>query len=81
MSPEQASAKTVDKRSDIWSFGIVLWEMLVGRPVFKGDSVSHVLAAVLRDAIDFDALPSRTPTAMRKVIGRCLERNPRRPPA
>ena len=78
MSPEQASAKTVDKRSDIWSFGIVLWEMLVGGPVFKGESVAHVLAAVLRDAIDFDALPPNTPKALRTVIGRCLERNPRR---
>ena len=78
MSPEQASGKTVDKRSDIWSFGVVLWEMLVGHPLFNGESLSHVLAAVLRDEMDLDALPNTTPTAIRKLIARCLERNPKR---
>src|SRR5579863_1090030 len=57
MSPEQASGKTVDRRADIWSFGVVLWEMLNGHCLFDGETISHTLADVLRGPIDFDTLP------------------------
>src|ERR1700686_3990021 len=58
MSPEQASANPVDKRADIWSFGVVLWEMLTGRELFSGETVSHTLADVLRAEIDVRKLPA-----------------------
>ncbi len=61
MSPEQASGKPVDKRSDLWAFGVVLLEMLTGRQVFKGETVSHVLAAVLKDEPEWATLPANTP--------------------
>ena len=61
MSPEQAVGKPVDKRSDLWAFGVVVFEMLTGRPVFTGETVSHVLAAVLRAEPDWSALPAHTP--------------------
>ncbi|MDP9194509.1 MAG: protein kinase, partial [Acidobacteriota bacterium] len=77
MSPEQARGKPVDKRSDIWSFGVVLFEMLTGRRLFAGETVSDTLAAVLRQDIDFDKLPEPTPHALRRVLQRCLERNPK----
>src|ERR1051326_2908949 len=64
MSPEQASGKTVDKRSDLWAFGVVLLEMLTGSPVFKGETVSHVLASVLKDEPDWNALPDRKSTRL-----------------
>jgi len=58
MSPEQASGKRADKRADIWSFGVVLWEMLQGKRLFSGgETVSHTLADVLRSPIDFHKLP------------------------
>ena len=76
MSPEQASGRSVDTRTDIWSFGVVLWEALLGRPLFTGETVSHVLAAVLRDEIDWSALPGGTPRAVRRLLRRCLEREP-----
>jgi Tol biopolymer transport system component len=75
MSPEQASGKPVDKRADIWSFGVVLWEMLTGHPLFEGETVSHTLADVLRGPIDFDQLPKETPLAIRDLLRRCLDRN------
>jgi len=75
MSPEQAAGKPVDKRADIWSFGVVLWEMLTGQRLFDGETVSHTLAAVLRDETDFGRLPKETPAGMRELLGRCLERN------
>ena len=74
MSPEQAAGLAVDKRADIWSFGVVLWEMLTGRRLFEGETVSHTLADVLRAAIDLDALPKDTPAAARTIVRRCLER-------
>ena len=77
MSPEQASGRSVDTRTDIWSFGVVLWEALLGRPLFTGETVSHVLAAVLRDEIDWSALPGGTPRAVRRLLRRCLEREPK----
>ena len=77
MSPEQAAGKPVDKRADIWSFGVVSWEMLTGRRLFDGETISHTLADVLRAPIDFDALPRETPTAIRDLVRRCLDRNAR----
>jgi serine/threonine protein kinase len=78
MSPEQATGKPVDKRADIWSFGVVLWEMLVGRRLFDGDTVSHTLADVLRAPIDPDRLPADTPPAIRRLVQRCLDRDVRK---
>lgn len=77
MSPEQAAGKAVDKRADIWSFGVVLYEMLTGRRLFQGESVSHILADVLRGPIDLKALPAGTPAAVGRLLERCLERDPR----
>jgi Tol biopolymer transport system component len=77
MSPEQARGRAVDKRTDIWAFGCVLFEMLTGTPAFGGDSVSDVLANVIKGDIQWRALPADTPAAMRVSIERCLERNPR----
>ena len=78
MSPEQAAGKPVDKRSDLWAFGVVLMEMLTGRPVFTGETVSHVLAAVLRAEPDWTTLPAETPAPIRKLLRRCLENDRKR---
>ena len=78
MSPEQAAGKAVDKRSDIWSFGVVLFEMLTGQRLFTGETVSHVLARVLERPLDFTELPSPTPSSVRRVLRRCLERDTKR---
>jgi dipeptidyl aminopeptidase/acylaminoacyl peptidase len=78
MSPEQARGKAVDKRTDIWAFGVVLFEMLTGRQLYRGDSVQDVLAAVIKDSPDLGLLPSATPPALRAILARCLERDPRR---
>jgi eukaryotic-like serine/threonine-protein kinase len=77
MSPEQAAAKAVDKRSDIWSFGVIVWEMLAGRRLFDGETISHTLADVLRAPIDFAPLPRDTPTLVRDLLQRCLDRGAR----
>ena len=77
MSPEQAAGKAVDRRADIWAFGVVLWEMLSGRRLFDADSVPETLGAVFRQPIDFDALPATTPPAVRRLVERCLEREPK----
>jgi len=78
MSPEQARGRSVDKRSDIWSFGVLLCEMLTGRRLFEGETVSDVLAAVLKTEPDWAGLPAATPPAVRRLLGRCLERDPKR---
>jgi eukaryotic-like serine/threonine-protein kinase len=78
MAPEQARGAAVDKRADIWAFGVVLYEMLTGRQLFDGGTVSDVLAAVLRQDVDFEALPADTPPALRTLVARCLERDPKR---
>jgi Tol biopolymer transport system component len=75
MSPEQAAGKPVDKRADIWSYGVVLWEMLSGERLFDGETISHTLADVLRAPINFDKLPKETPRGIRDLLKRCLDRN------
>jgi Tol biopolymer transport system component len=77
MSPEQAAGKAVDKRADIWSFGVMLWEMLTGQRLFDGETISHTLADVLRAEIDFGKLPRETPPVIREVLLRCLDRDTR----
>jgi Tol biopolymer transport system component len=74
MAPEQASGKLVDKRADIFSFGVVIWELLTGRRMFEGETVSHVLAAVLTDEPDLTAVP----VSVRHLLSRCLEKDPRK---
>jgi len=78
MAPEQARGKAVDKRADIWAFGAVLYEMLAGRRLFDGDDASDVLAAVLRQEVDWTALPAGTPPFIVRLLRRCLERDPKR---
>ncbi len=75
MSPEQASGKVVDKRADVWSFGVVLLEMLTGQRLFDGETVAHTLADVLRGPVDFSRLPADTPAAIRDLLRRCLTRD------
>jgi serine/threonine protein kinase/tetratricopeptide (TPR) repeat protein len=75
MAPEQARGKSVDKRADIWAFGAVLYEMLSGARAFKGDETLEVLAAVLRQDIDWTALPPETPVRIRRLLSRCLDRD------
>src|SRR3990172_9464993 len=77
MSPEQARGKPVDKRSDIWAFGCVLYEMLSGKRLFDGETVSDVLAAVLTREPSWAALPATTPASARRLLRQCLERNPK----
>ena len=78
MSPEQAKGRPVDKRADIWAFGVVLYEMLTGKTMFSGETVTEVIAAVIRQDVSLDALPAETPPGIRTALSRCLERDPRR---
>jgi eukaryotic-like serine/threonine-protein kinase len=78
MSPEQARGKIVDKRTDIWAFGCVLYEMLAGRRAFAGDTVTDTLAAIIEREPDWTALPASTPPAVQRLIQRCLEKDPKR---
>ena len=77
MSPEQARGKRVDKRADVWSFGVVLWEMLTGQALFGGDSVADIIAAVVTKEPDFDAVPAAVPQAVRRLLARCLRKDAR----
>ena len=78
MSPEQAAGQTADKRSDIWAFGVVLFEMLTGRSIFVGETVSHVLGAVLQVEPKWEALRSDTPQAVVRLLHRCLQKDRKR---
>jgi serine/threonine-protein kinase len=78
MSPEQAKGKPADTRSDIWAFGCVLYEMLTGKRAFDGEDVADTLAFVLTRDPDWNALPPNTPSLIRGLLRRCLERNGRR---
>ncbi len=77
MSPEQARGRVADRRADIWAFGAVLFEMLTGERLFAGETVTEVLAAVLKDPLRLDRLPPGIPASLRQLISRCLERDPR----
>jgi eukaryotic-like serine/threonine-protein kinase len=77
MSPEQARGQPVDKRTDIWAFGCVLYEMLTGRLAFPGHTVSDVIAAILEREPDWSMLPDSTPPTIRKLLTRCFEKNTR----
>jgi Tol biopolymer transport system component len=73
MSPEQAAGQTVDRRTDIWAFGVVLWEVLTGKRLFEGASISHILAAVLKDEPDFTQVPLK----VRRLLQSCLQKDPK----
>ena len=77
MSPEQATGKATDKRTDIWSFGVCLYEALTGKRPFAGDDATSVLAAVLRDEVDLEDLPADGPATVRRLLARCLQKDPR----
>ena len=78
MAPEQARGGAVDRRADIWAFGVVAFEMLTGTRLFEGATVSDTLASVLRQDVDWTMLPASTPAPLVGVLRRCLERDPRR---
>ncbi len=78
MSPEQARGRPVDRRTDIWAFGCVLYEMLTGNRPFDGETVSDSIGKILQTEADLSALPARTPPAVRELIARCLEKDPKR---
>jgi len=78
MAPEQAQGKSADRRSDIWAFGVVFYEMLTGKRMFGGESVAETLASVMKDQLTLERLPEETPEAIRTLVARCLEREPRR---
>jgi len=78
MSPEQAKGKQVDRRADIWAFGVVLFEMLAGRQAFTGETASEVLAAVMMREIEWDQLPKDLPAPIMRLLRRCLDKEPRR---
>src|SRR2546428_3748561 len=77
MSPEQAKGRAADKRSDVWAFGCVLYEMLAGKRAFEGEDVSDTLANVLKSEPDWNALPAETPASIRSLLKHCLNRDPR----
>jgi eukaryotic-like serine/threonine-protein kinase len=76
MSPEQARGKAVDKRTDIWAFGCVLFEMLAGRQAFPGETLTDIVAAVVKNEPDWTTLPPDAPAAARSVLARCLRKDP-----
>ncbi|MGA9883919.1 MAG: protein kinase, partial [Candidatus Acidiferrales bacterium] len=77
MSPEQAKAKPVDRRADIWAFGCVLYEMLTGKTAFQGETVTDTLAAVFTRDPDWTQLPANTPARVRVLLQRCLQKDPK----
>jgi serine/threonine protein kinase len=77
MSPEQASGRATDERTDIWSFGVVLFEMLSGRRLFDGETTGHILAEVLKSEPSWETLPKTTPAEVRGLLERCLRKNAR----
>ena len=77
MSPEQARGKLVDKRADIWAFGCTVYEMLTGRRPFPGATSTEILAGVIKEEPEWDDLPADTPTAVRRLLQRCLTKDPR----
>ncbi len=77
MSPEQAKGKPVDRRADVWAFGVLFWECLTGRRLFEGETVPETFGAIFRQEIDHAALPPGVTPSVRRVLARCLERDPR----
>src|SRR5438045_892744 len=75
MSPQQARGQVVDKRADIWAFGCVLYEMLTGRVAFAGETVSDTIGKILEREPDWSALPAATPSVIRRLLHRCLEKD------
>ena len=78
MSPEQARGQVIDKRTDIWAFGCVLYELLTARAAFPGATMSDTVAKILEGEPDWSALPSMTPPSLARLLRRCLEKDPRR---
>ncbi len=78
MAPEQARGRAVDRRADIWAFGVVLYEMLTGRRAFEGEDISITLASVLKEDVRWQALPADLPLPLRRLLRRCLEKDPRK---
>lgn len=78
MAPEQARGKAVDRRVDIWAFGVVLYEMLSGRRLFDGKEISDTLALVLTNEPDWTTLPANTPEPIQRLLRRCLDKDPKR---
>jgi serine/threonine-protein kinase len=74
MSPEQARGKSVDKRADIWAFGVVLYELLTGRRPFHGEDLTETLASVMKDTPDLSVIPAE----VRPLLGKCLEKDPKK---
>jgi Tol biopolymer transport system component len=77
MSPEQAKGKPVDRRADIWAFGVVLFEMLTGKPLYSGETVAETLASIIKEDPPLNRLPSGTPSCIQNLLRRCLEKDPR----
>lgn len=76
MAPEQARGKPVDRRADIWAFGVILFEMLSGTRAYSGEMLSDVVAAVIMKEPDWNALPARLPRGVRELLDLCLQRDP-----
>jgi Tol biopolymer transport system component len=78
MAPEQAKGKKVDRRADVWAFGVVVYEMLVGKQLYSGETIPETLASVMKEAPALEKLPSDTPAAIRNLLRRCLEKDVKR---
>jgi len=78
MSPEQARGREVDRRTDLWAFGCLLYEMLTGQRAFEGETISDTIASVLKESPDLDRLPAGTPPSVRRLLRRCLAKDPRK---
>ena len=77
MSPEQARGKAVDRRTDVWAFGCVLYEMLTAKPAFGGETITDILGAIVHKGPDWNALPADTPPRLHELLRRCLQKDPK----